>query len=304
MKSRPQYLKPLLLLAALSLTCLIMAASPPVSWPQPRHRSLYLSGEANEPGQEIQVAARTSSTLRFDLPPTPSRAVLGGWADRFEPPLVGGGSVVVFPLHALSPKDRVPLTVTLADGTVLPFTLVPAQEAVDTQVDVFLHMESVHALRQALKEARAEKEKLQAENLRHQQESLSTEHALATLLLNKALLQSAYTKRQRWTSQEPSLAADIDLLIPKIVPGYAAVVFTITNKESEQPWTLGEVRLTNKATGQRKPCAVRMLSTSIAPGQTGRLVVVTSLLQKSELFLLEVFRKNGLMDFALIDLKL
>jgi uncharacterized protein (TIGR02268 family) len=305
MKSRPQSLKPLLLLAALSLVCLLMAASPPVSWPQPRHRSLYLSAEANEPASEIQVAARTSSTLRFDLPPTPSRAVLGGWADRFEPPLVGGGSVVIFPLHALSPKDRVPLTVTLADGTVLPFTLVPAQETVDTQVDVFLHMESVHALRQTLKEERAEKEKLQAENLRHQQESLSTEHALATLILNKALLESAYKKTQRWTSQEPSLAADIDLLLPNIAPGYAAAVFTITNNESEQPWTLGEVRLTNKVTGQRKPCAVRMRSPSIAPGQTGQVVIVTSLSQRQdELFLLEVFRKNGLRDFAFVDLSL
>jgi len=194
--------------------------------------------------------------------------------------------------------------VTLADGTVLPFTLVPAQEAVDTQVDVFLHMESVHALRRALKEERAEREKLQAENIRHQQESLSTDHALATLVLNKALLESAYTKRQKWTFQEPSLAADIELLIPDVAPGYAAAVFTITNKEPKQPWILGEVRLTNKATGQRKPCAVRMLSTSIAPGQTGQLVIVTSLLQQSELFLLEVFRKNGLMDFALINLTL
>jgi hypothetical protein len=195
--------------------------------------------------------------------------------------------------------------VTLADGTVLPFTLVPAQETVDTQVDVFLHMESVHALRQALKDGRAEKEKLQAENLRHQQESLSTEHALATLILNKAFLESAYTKTQKWISPEPSLSTDIDLLIPEVVPGYAAAVFTITNKESEQSWALGEIRLTNKLTGQRKPCAVRMSSPSIAPGQTGQVVMVTALSQKrKELFLLEVFRKNGLRDFALVDLSL
>jgi uncharacterized protein (TIGR02268 family) len=258
------------------------------------------------------VAARTSTTLRFEIPPSPSLTKLGGWEARFEPLLVGGNSVVFVSLHELSPKDRVPLTVTLLDGTVLPFTLVAAQETVDTQVDVFLDTESVRALQGALKDEREEKRKLQAETLRHQQEALSTEHALATLVLNKAFEKRALSTRQRWTLKSPDIGADIEadvdlLLLPeKIVPGYVAAVFTITNKSREQPWTLGEVRLTNMATGEGKPYAVRMHSTSIAPGQTGQLVIVTSLLKPkgSGSFLMEVFRKIGLRDFAFIDLKL
>lgn len=296
----------MLLLATLCLVSATIAASPTVSRPRPLHRSLFLSEEPKEPAPEIRVAALTSTTLRFEIPPSPSHTKIGGWEARFEPLLVGGYSVGIVALHELSPKDRVPLTVTLMDGTVLPFTLVPAQETVDTQVDVFLHTESLHALKRALKDEREEKEKLQAELLRHQQEALSTEHALATLILNKALGKGAYKKRQRWTFQEPALATDIDLLLTTgVAPGYVAAVFTITNKSQEQPWTLGEVRLTSNATGQRKPCAVRMHSPSIAPGQTGRVVIVTSLLQEqSGLFLLEVFRENGLRDFALINLTL
>jgi uncharacterized protein (TIGR02268 family) len=260
-----------------------------------------------ESEREIRVAAHTSTTLRFEIPPSPSLTNLGGWEARFEPLLVGGSTVVLVALNELSLKDRVPLTVTLMDGTVLPFTLVPAQETVDTQVDVFLHTESVHALRRALEDEREKKEKLQAELLRYQQEALSTEHAMATLILNKAFHEKVYELKQKWTFQESPLATDIELvLLPNVAPGYAATIFTIRNRDLEQPWTLGEVRLTNRTTGQRKPCAVRTNSTSIAPGQTGYIVIVTSLLNPkgSEHFLMEIFRKNGLRDFALIDLKL
>lgn len=305
MRSRLLYWIPSLLLATLCLLSATISASPTVSRPQPLHRSLFLSDEPKDSAPEIRLAARTSTTLRFEIPPSPSLTKIGGWEARFEPLLAGGNSVVVVALHELSPKDRVPLTVTLLDGTVLPFTLVAAQETVDTQVDVFLSTESVHALRWALKDEREEKEKFQAENLRHQQEALSTEHALATLLLNKAFRESAYMVRQKWTFQETLLKTDIHMIIPSAVPGYVAAVFTITNQDPEQPWTLGEIRLTDKVTGQRKPCAVRMHGPSIAPGQTGHVVVVTSQLQEhNELFLLEVFRKNGLRDFALIDLTL
>jgi len=276
------------------------------------HRSLFLSDEPPGSTPEIRVAVRTSTTLRFEIPPSRSLTKLGGWEARFEPLLVGGNSAVVVSLHELSPKDRVPLTVTLMDGTILPFTLVAAQETVDTQVDVFLNTESVRALKRALEDEREENNRLQTENLRHQQEALSTEHALATLVLNNAFGKRALTTRQRWTLKSPDIGADIEadvdlLLLPeKIVPGYVAAVFTITNKSREQPWILGEVRLTNMATGGSKPYAVRMQSTSIAPGQTGHLVIVTPLLNPkgSGSFLMEIFRKNGLRDFALIDLKL
>jgi len=312
MRSRHLYWIPPLLLITLCMVSANIAASPTVSRPQPLHRSLFLSNEPPGSTPEIRVAARISTTLRFEIPPSPSLTKLGGWEARFEPPLVGGSSVAVVALHGLSPKDRVPLTVTLMDGTVLPFTLVAAQEIVDVQVDVFLNTESVHALRRALKEEREEKEKHQAENLRHQQEELSTEHALATLVLNRAFGKRALTTRQRWALKSPGIDTDIEadvnlLLLPeKIIPGYVAAVFTITNKSREQPWTLGEVRLTNMVTGEGKPYAVRMHSTRIAPGQTGHLVIVTSLLNPkgSGSFLMEVFRKNGLRDFALIELKL
>ncbi|HYO72915.1 MAG TPA: DUF2381 family protein [Archangium sp.] len=312
MRSRLLYWIPSLLLATLCLVPANIVASPTASRPQPMHRSLFLSDEPKDSAPEIRVAARTSTTLRFEIPPSPSLTKLGGWEARFEPPLVGGSSVVVVALHELSPKDRVPLTVTLMDGTVLPFTLVAAQEMVDAQVDVFLDTESVRALKRALEDEREENNRLQAENLRHQQEALSTEHALATLVLNKAFGEHALTTRQRWTLKSPGIGTDIEadidlLLLPeKIVPGYVAALFTITNKSREQAWTLGEVRLTNMATGEIKPYAVRMHSTRIAPGQTGHLVIVTSLLnpEGSGSFLLEVFRKNGLRDFAFIDLKL
>jgi len=306
MKSRPQYLKPLLLLVALSLVCSVMAASPPVSKPQPQHRSLYLFGEPNEPAPEIQVAARTSSTLRFELPPSPSRATLGGWADRFEPPLVGGSSVVVVPLHALSSTDRVPLTVTLADGTVLPFTLVPAQDTVDVQVDVFPHAESAKALRRALDEAQEENKKLRSEVHRYQQEQLSTEHALATLFVREEHVALRSQERQKWSLRGEEFDLKVHLIETFNTTHHAAFVFTLTNTSRTQSWDLQEVRLTSERTGEEKAIAVRTLLDSIAPGKTGTFVVVTAMLPEGteEKFLLEVFKRGGLRDIGLMGVTL
>lgn len=250
----------MLLLATLAWVSATIAATPMAPRPQPLHRSLFLSGEPTEAEREIHVAAHTSTTLRFEIPPSPSLTKLGGWEARFEPLLVGGSSVVIVALNELSLEDRVPLTVTLMDGTVLPFTLVPAQETVDAQVDVFLHKESIRALQRALKDEREEKEKLQTELIRHQQEALSTEHALATLIRNKAFHEKVYKLKQKWTAQESSLATDLELvLFPKVAPGYAAAIFTIRNLDLEQPWTLGEVRLTNRESPSLFACTPPVL---------------------------------------------
>ncbi len=62
-------------------------------------------------------------------------------------------SVVIMPLHDLTPEDRLPLVVTLVDGTQVPITVTADKDRVDHQVNLFWDPETVKYLRADLENA-------------------------------------------------------------------------------------------------------------------------------------------------------
>ncbi len=140
---------------------------------------------------------------------------MSGWEGRFEPLLVGGNKVVLEPLHDLDLDERIPLLVTLADGTEVTFLLAPPsleEKITDQQVNVFKDRESYDAVLSSLYDALGRERVLEEENERLRKEETSEDHALAALLATGAnksrprSLRSADGPSKRQTLMSKSLS--------------------------------------------------------------------------------------------------
>jgi uncharacterized protein (TIGR02268 family) len=271
---------------------------------RPRPRTLYLSKDPKHEVPEVFVAGGRVSTLRFATECDPGLTKILGWEGRFEPLLVGGRSVVIVPLKDLDPGDRFMLLVTLMDGTSLPFTVTAREGDVDGQVNVFPDPEVPEAVHTALEEKREENKALRAENHRQREEGISVDHALAALLANGKVEMTPFTEGEKWVLRGEGIEVEILVFIPKktrrkVAKTKAGVVFKVTNKDPVRPWELQEARLSTLPGGQPKPFALRETSPSIAPGETGRIAIVTDLAsfdpaRDGDKLALELFRSGGL----------
>nr|WP_255415238.1 DUF2381 family protein [Vitiosangium sp. GDMCC 1.1324] len=269
----------------------------------PRPRALFVSKNPAHEVPEIFVAGGVVSTLRFVTECDPSRTKMLGWEGRFEPLLVGGKTVVIVPLKDLDPQDRFMLLVTLMDGTSLPFTITSSKERTDGQVNLFPDQESSEATRWQLQAEREESAALREENLRHREEETSVDHALAALLLNDQIELTPFQEGDKWVLRNEGLEIEILVFIPKRTSKKAAktkvgVVFNVLNKEPTRPWELQEARLSSPTTRAPRPFALRATPSSIAPGKTGRIAIITDLAsfepdRDGNKLVLELFRNGG-----------
>ncbi len=99
---------------------------------KPRLRAVRVTGRA----EEVRVAARTATRIRFDTALDAERTRLEDGLGRFEPLLVGNGFLVVTPREELPGGEQVPLRVVLSDGTEVPFVLAASVSEVDVQLRV------------------------------------------------------------------------------------------------------------------------------------------------------------------------
>ncbi|QSQ23038.1 DUF2381 family protein [Pyxidicoccus parkwayensis] len=267
----------------------------------PKPRNLFVPKDAKSSVSEILVAGGVATTLRFETECDPARTRLLGWESRFEPLLVGGRSVLIVPLRGLAEGERFLLQVTLVDGTSIPFTVTSSKHLVDGQVNVYPNPESPEAVRKALAEKRKENEALIAENQRQREEQTSVDHALAALLANGQRRMTPFREHETWKLDEDGVVLEISILGPKAREPMqkAAVVFKVTNKSATEPWKLQEARLMTAETYKQPPFALRMTPSSIAPGATGRVAIVTDLETftpdtNDPRLVLELFRADGL----------
>lgn len=99
---------------------------------KPRLRSVTVAGQV----AEVRVAANTSTRLRFDAALDAGRTRLVDMGERFEPLVVGSRFLVITPREDLAAGERVPLVVTLRDGSEVPLVLAADSTEVDVQVQV------------------------------------------------------------------------------------------------------------------------------------------------------------------------
>src|SRR5690349_21618515 len=89
-----------------SLLLLLWASVAVATGRHPVERSLFLSQHPRDDAPRIYVAGRVATVLHFEKPCDAARTRMLGWEGRFEPLLVGGRTVVLYPLQDLTPEDR------------------------------------------------------------------------------------------------------------------------------------------------------------------------------------------------------
>ena len=144
-----------LLLFRSTLLLVLVASVAEARVREPIERTLILAEHPRTEAHTVYVGGRVATVLRFEKPCDPERTKLLGWEGRFEPLVCGGKSVVLYPLHDLTPEDRFMLLVTLKDGTELPFTVTAHRQSygdweIDQQVNVFADRESYDAVLSSL----------------------------------------------------------------------------------------------------------------------------------------------------------
>jgi len=263
-------------------------------------RTLLRSEHPGQKTHSLHVTGQVACVLRFDQPVNPARTRMLGWEGRFEPLLAGGNKVVVEPLHDLASDERIPLVVTLVDGTEVSFLLAPPSHEemiTDQQVNVFKDRESYNAVLSFLYDALGRERVLKEENERFKREENSVDHAFAALLVNGQADKTPFRKRRTVVLKNEDMDLKVEIFAG---PGKAAVVVHLTNTYNHEPWRFSEARLTSeRASPKERPFALRMDRAELVHGQSGTIAVVAdqrAFESKEGLvnLTLEIFREDGL----------
>jgi uncharacterized protein (TIGR02268 family) len=297
---------PLLFRFPLLLVLVASEAVPQVC--APTERTLILSEHPRTEAPKVYVGGQTATVLRLEKDCDPERTSMLGWKGHFEPLICRDRFVLLYPQRDLTPSDRFLLQVTLTDGTELPFIVTAHQQTysnrqVDQQVNVFEDREGYDAVLSSLYRALDRERELREENEQYRKEENSIDHAYATLLANGAVKAAPFRLEKTITLKDGDTAMVIKLFSGK---GKAAVLVNLTNTYSDEPWRLGETRLTTDLTSHTaRPFALRMNPSEIIPGASGALAVVadkSAFVSQEGLvdLTLEIFRGDGLRQVAIL----
>ena len=277
---------------------------------KPTVRPIMLSEHPNDGTHSIYVKGQVITTLRFEQFVDASKTKMIGWEGRLEPLAVVRNKVILEPIHDLNRDEGIPLVVTLADGTEIPFLVKPPWSKkdrgwppiLDQQVDVFNDRESYPSMHATLRDALKKNDALTEENERYRKEENSVDHALATLLANGEVKKTPFRRKRYWRSKNEDMDMKVELFEG---PGKAAVVIHLKNTDYGQPWAFDGAYLTRDFTSYTaRPFALRMDRGEIAHGQSGKIAVVadksafeTEGGQLADLFL-QIFRGDGFLQVA------
>ncbi|WP_163994016.1 DUF2381 family protein [Pyxidicoccus caerfyrddinensis] len=197
-------------------------------------RNIYLSDHPNDTALQVYVTGQVATVLRFEKTCDAQGPKLLGWEGRFEPPVVGGRSVLLVPLQNLEPEDRLPLLVKFTDGAEVPFIVTARDGQGDHQVNVFPDRRASKAVHAALADALVRERVLREENDRYRKEKTSPDHALASLLVSDGIRQTPFVERKKWLFRDGGVEMAVRVYSGK---AKAAVVFHITNQDTERQWS-------------------------------------------------------------------
>ncbi|AEI68620.1 DUF2381 family protein [Corallococcus macrosporus] len=275
---------------------------------QPTVRPIMLSEHPSNGTHSIYVKGRIVTTLRFEQMIDASKTKMIGWEGRLEPLAVVRNKVILEPIHDLDRDEGIPLVVTLADGTEIPFLVKPPWSKrdggwppiLDQQVDVFKDRGSHASMHAALMDALKKNDTLAEENERYRKEENSVDHAYATLLVNGQRKKTPFRRRFVYRPKNE----DMDMVVEVFAgPGKAAALVTLKNTYYGGPWEFDGAYLTRDFThATARPFALRVDRATIVPGETGRIAVVADksafLTDDGQLadLALQIFRGDGLLQ--------
>jgi uncharacterized protein (TIGR02268 family) len=276
-----------------------------------RRRTLTISDANAHSVAEIHVAGGVPTTLVFEIPVKENGALLADVSKNFFPPQLTDNAILLVPRADVAPKRLVTLTVTLSDGTVLPFRLVSAPKEADIQVDVALALEkhaapgSASALRAALTQVRSELDECQANA------GKAGIAKVASLILGQDLDKpQSFTVSQyraHHLDKQNRLLVEVSRVYRLFELTY--VVVTLENRDPSRVWVLDHPEIA--VTGQPQTSDVKVLLhasefTALQPGETEKVVVVfnTPKQDVQHRFNVSLLEKNGNRHVRLEDLNL
>lgn len=271
------------LVAILSL--LLGFAAPAQSLPGARERierRVILSGNPSELVPEVRIAAGTATLLRFDAALDRGAVEVEG-RERFQLMDAGERVLVLEPRVELGPGERLLLRVRYADGATPAqgvFALVSHESKVDARVDVFRRRDSIEVLRAELTDVRAQLASKEAElDALHARCQASGPAGLVLAGLVDVEGARGHTLKRVTTAKSEGGLSYVDGMA---LHAFAWSVFEIVvRNEGSEPWTATTARLSSLSRGGRvEVVAVRTRQPSIAPGETGRVVIETKALPK------------------------
>jgi uncharacterized protein (TIGR02268 family) len=245
----------------------------------------------------VHVAKGVPTTVSFGQTIRRESILLADTSDAFLPPRATDSTVVLIPTRDLAPRAVATLTVTLADGTLVPLLLETDPRAADIAVDVTVSLskraapESLPALKTSLLQLRAELDECRSD-------AGAGVRKLAHLILeqdtggNQPLLRQDLHRRDKQ-----------DRLLVEVVRayrffGHTYLLLTLENRDPSAAWVLDRAEVS--AAGGRESMDVPVLAFEVdvpvlQPNETGHLVLAfrSPLTASGERFKLRLLEKNG-----------
>ena len=263
-----------------------------------KRRSLLINDANFNDVQVIHVAAGVPTTLSFRQPLRAESVILADVSNAFLPVKATENSIVLIPRRDLGRRSLTTLTVTLADGTILPLLLTTVDAEADIGVDINVVLvkqappESASALRASLAQLRAD-----LDDCRADQGSAGIAKLASLVLLQDPSRPQVFERHDlhRRDKQERLL---VDVRQAYRIFGHTYLVLTLENRDPSRAWVLDHPEVALTGGGQSMDVRVvsfQMDTTAIAPNETGRVVVAfqTPAQGSSNSFSLQLLEKNG-----------
>jgi uncharacterized protein (TIGR02268 family) len=261
-------------------------------------RSLLVTDANFDEVQVVHVAAGVPTTLSFRQPLRPESVILADTTNAFLPVRATDSSIVLIPRRDLGKRSITTLTVTLADGTILPLLLSTEPGEADIGVDInvslvkFAPAESAAVLKASVVELRAELDECRAD------QGAAGIAKLASLVLQQDVSRPQVFERHELHGRDKQERLLVDVRQAYRIFGHTYVVLTLENRDPVRTWVLDRPELALSGNGQSIDVHVvsfRMDTIAIAPNETGKLVVAfqTPPQGSGNSFCLQLLEKNG-----------
>jgi len=263
-----------------------------------KRRSLLVTDANFNDVQVVHVAAGVPTTLSFRQLLRTESVILADVTNAFLPVKATESSIVLIPKRDLGQRAMTTLTVTLADGTILPLLLTTVPGEADIGVDISVALvqqapkESATVLKASLLELRGELDECRAD------QGTAGIAKLASLVLQQDLSRPQVFERHELHRRDKQERLLVDVRAAYRIFGQTYLVVTLENRDPARAWVLDrpELAVTGGSQSIDVPVAAfRMDTPAIAPNETGKLVVAfqTPPQGSGSSLTLQLLEKNG-----------
>jgi uncharacterized protein (TIGR02268 family) len=274
-----------------------------------KRRSLLVNDANFNEVQVVHVAAGVPTTVSFRQTLRPESVILADTTNAFLPVKATENSIVLIPRRDLAKRSTTTLTVTLADGTILPLLLTTIVGEADIGVDINVALvklapaESAFALKASVLEMRTELDECRAD------QGSAGIAKVTSLVLQQDISRPQVFERHDLHRRDKQERLLVDVRQAYRIFGHTYLVVTLENRDPGRTWVLDRPELSVSGSGQSMDVHVISFQTdtvAIAPNQTGKLVVAfpTPPQGSDNTFCLQLLEKNGSRHIKLDGLSL